>query len=82
MQRLVEGIHHFQRNIFTSQRDLFQRLVAGQNPEALFITCSDSRLDVGMLTQTRPGDLFIMRTAGNIVPPFGATAGGEAATIE
>jgi carbonic anhydrase len=82
MQRLVEGIHHFQKNIFTSNRALFQRLVDGQHPEALFITCSDSRLDVSMLTQTRPGDLFIMRNAGNIVPPFGATAGGEAATIE
>jgi carbonic anhydrase len=82
MQRLVEGIHQFQRNIFTSQRELFQRLVDGQHPEALFITCSDSRLDVSMLTQTRPGELFIMRNAGNIVPPYGTPSGGEAATIE
>jgi carbonic anhydrase len=82
MQRLVEGIHHFQRNIFTSQQALFQRLVEGQHPEALFITCSDSRLDVSMLTQTRPGELFIMRNAGNIVPPWGVLGGGEAATIE
>jgi carbonic anhydrase len=82
MQRLVEGIHHFQRNIFTSQRALFQRLVDGQRPLALFITCSDSRLDVSMLTQTQPGELFIMRNAGNIVPPYGVIHGGEAATIE
>jgi carbonic anhydrase len=82
MQRLVDGIHQFQQNIFTSHQALFQRLVDGQHPEALFITCSDSRLDVSMLTQTRPGELFIMRNAGNIVPPYGVLGGGEAATIE
>ncbi len=82
MQKLVQGIHHFQKNIFTSNQLLFERLVGGQQPLALFITCSDSRLDVSMLTQTRPGDLFIMRNAGNLVPPYGAVFGGEAATIE
>ncbi len=54
----------------------------GQNPLALFITCSDSRIDPIRLTQTKPGGLFIQRTAGNIVPPYGAINGGEAATIE
>lgn len=82
MQKLVQGIHHFQKNIFTDQKQLFERLVNGQQPLALFITCSDSRLDVGMLTQTRPGELFIMRNAGNIIPPYGAVFGGEAATVE
>ena len=82
MQKLVAGIHQFQREIFGGQRDLFQRLVNGQKPLALFITCSDSRLDPNMLTQTRPGELFIMRNAGNIVPPYGVFHGGEAATIE
>jgi carbonic anhydrase len=82
MQRLVEGIHQFQQNIFSSQRELFERLVLGQSPLALFITCSDSRLCPNMITQTDPGELFIMRNAGNIVPPYGASQGGEAATIE
>lgn len=54
----------------------------GQHPLALFITCSDSRIDPTRLTQTRPGELFIQRTAGNIIPPYGAVHGGEAATIE
>ncbi len=54
----------------------------GQNPRALFITCSDSRIDPSLLTQTEPGELFILRNAGNIVPPYGAVHGGEAATIE
>jgi carbonic anhydrase len=82
MQKLVDGIHKFQQNIFTSRQELYQRLVAGQHPLALFITCSDSRIDPCTLTQVKPGDLFLMRNAGNIVPPYGAATGGEAATIE
>lgn len=82
MQRLVEGIHHFQKNIFRDQRQLFENLAKGQSPQTLFITCSDSRINPTLLTQTEPGELFILRTAGNIVPPYGAVWGGEAATIE
>ncbi len=82
MEKLVQGIHHFQNNIFRSQRELFQRLSKGQSPETLFITCSDSRINPNLLTQTEPGDLFILRNAGNLVPPYGAVFGGEAATIE
>lgn len=82
MQKLVQGIHQFRKEIFSSQQQLFQRLVNGQQPLALFITCSDSRIDPSLLTQTQPGELFIMRNAGNIVPPYGAVPGGEAATIE
>ncbi len=82
MQKLVEGLHYFQENIFTSQSEFFRRLAEGQNPETLFITCSDSRIVPNLLTQTAPGDLFIIRNAGNIVPPHGTNAGGEAATIE
>jgi carbonic anhydrase len=82
MQKLVDGIHRFQKDIFSSQERFFQRLVDGQKPLALFITCSDSRIDPSMLTQTKPGELFIMRNAGNIVPPYGAVSCGEAATIE
>jgi carbonic anhydrase len=82
MQKLVQGIHQFQASVFTSQRELFQRLVDGQAPLALFITCSDSRINPQMLTQTEPGDIFIMRNAGNIVPAYGVHHGGEAATIE
>ncbi|MDA1051183.1 MAG: carbonic anhydrase [Planctomycetota bacterium] len=82
MQKLVEGIHQFQTDIFSSKQRLFERLVDGQHPLALFITCSDSRIDPSLLTQTEPGELFIMRNAGNIVPPYGTVNGGEAATIE
>jgi carbonic anhydrase len=82
MQKLVQGIHQFQQNTFANQRRLFERLSKGQHPIALFITCSDSRINPNLLTQTDPGELFIMRNAGNIVPPYGAVRGGEAATIE
>ena len=82
MQKLLDGLHHFQRSIFSSQQELFERLAHGQSPETLFITCSDSRINPNLITQTEPGELFILRNAGNIVPPHGASHGGEAATIE
>lgn len=82
MHKLIKGLHQFQSEIFTSQRELFESLSKGQNPEVLFITCSDSRIDPNLITQTNPGDLFVLRNAGNIVPAFGASNGGEGATIE
>lgn len=82
MQKLVQGVHHFQKNVFRERKELFERLAAGQQPDALFITCSDSRINPNLITQTEPGELFILRNAGNLVPPYGAANGGEGATIE
>jgi carbonic anhydrase len=82
MQKLIHGIHQFQGKSFLPLQGLFEQLAKGQNPETLFITCSDSRIDPSLLTQAKPGDLFILRNAGNIIPPHGAGNGGEAATIE
>ena len=82
MQRLIQGIHQFQQDGFGRLQTLFQELAKGQNPETLFITCSDSRIDPNLLTRANPGDLFILRNAGNIIPPHGAVKGGEAATVE
>jgi carbonic anhydrase len=82
MQKLIQGIHQFQGKSFVPMQGLFEQLAKGQQPETLFITCSDSRIDPALLTQAKPGDLFILRNAGNIVPPHGAGNGGEAATIE
>jgi hypothetical protein len=64
MQKLVKGLHHFQSTIFSSQEHLFKRLAKGQHPLALFITCSDSRIDPNLMMQAEPGELFIMRNAG------------------
>lgn len=82
MQKLVQGIHQFQKHVFASHKDFFESLSHGQSPEALFITCSDSRINPNLLTQTQPGELFILRNAGNIIPPYGAPPNGEHATIE
>lgn len=82
MQKLVQGLHKFQSEIFRSHQELFESLSKGQHPEALFITCSDSRIMPNLITQTNPGDLFILRNAGNIVAPYGAAPSAEAATIE
>jgi carbonic anhydrase len=82
VQQLVAGVHHFKRQVFRDQQELFARLARGQEPQTLFITCSDSRIDPNLITHTDPGDLFVLRNAGNLVPAFGATNGGEVATIE
>ena len=82
MEKLVRGIHHFQTTAFSAHRELFESLSQGQRPETLLITCSDSRIAPDLLMQTQPGDLFVLRNAGNIIPPYGAANGGEGATIE
>lgn len=84
MQKLVEGLHKFQSEVFHTHQELFETLSKGQEPETLFITCSDSRISPNLITQTKPGDLFILRNAGNLVPTYGPASshGGEAGTIE
>jgi carbonic anhydrase len=82
VEKLVQGLHQFQANYFRPHREIFKELVKGQHPESLIIACSDSRVSPTLLTQSKPGDVFVLRNAGNIVPPYGASQGGEAATIE
>jgi carbonic anhydrase len=82
MSRFAMGVIRFQRDVFPEKRELFERLSNGQSPEALFITCSDSRIETAMITQTDPGELFICRNAGNIVPPHTNQTGGMTASIE
>jgi carbonic anhydrase len=82
MSRFAQGVVRFQRDVFPSKRKLFEQLSTGQSPEALFITCSDSRIETAMITQTEPGELFICRNAGNIVPPHTNQTGGMTASIE
>ena len=72
MKRFYKGIHKFQESYFKKEEDFFKRLSKKQAPEVLFITCSDSRVDLNLVTQSRPGELFIVRNVGNIIPPYDA----------
>ncbi len=59
MPKFAEGVIKFQNSVYPEKKELFEQLSKGQSPEALFITCSDSRIETAMITQTDPGELFI-----------------------
>ncbi|MBC8167793.1 MAG: carbonic anhydrase [Bryobacteraceae bacterium] len=82
MEHIINGVRKFQREVFPKTRHIFEQLATSQNPEVLFITCADSRIVPSLITQTGPGDLFLCRNAGNMVPPYGELLGGVSATIE
>jgi carbonic anhydrase len=82
VDKFLTGISRFRKYVYPKHQDLFEKLATGQRPEALFITCADARIDPSLLTQTKPGDLFICRVIGNIVPPYPDAIGGVSATIE
>lgn len=82
MKNLIQGLHEFKTEFFSAYQERFEELTHGQNPKVLFITCSDSRIVPSLIMQTEPGDLFVIRNAGNIIPPFGAANGGEGAAVE
>src|SRR5947207_2815790 len=85
MQQLIEGVHKFRKDEFGNYRRLFRKLSQeGQNPHTIFITCSDSRVLAELITQSKPGDLFVVKNIGNIVPPANAvgSTNSTAAAIE
>ena len=85
MEKLIDGVHRFRTDEFGNYRKLFRKLSQeGQNPHTLFITCSDSRVLAELITQSKPGDLFVVKNVGNIVPPASATGStnSTAAAIE
>lgn len=81
MEKLTEGLRYFRSNLLWQKRELFAEAIWGQRPFAMLITCSDSRLLPETLLQLAPGDLFVARNAGNLVPAP-EFPGGEAASIE
>src|SRR5262245_57971600 len=82
MDDIINGVRTFQRDVYPQYRELFEKLSAGQSPEALVITCSDSRVDPFLFTNAQPGQLFVLRNAGNLVPKYDGLVGGVTATIE
>ncbi|MER7847055.1 carbonic anhydrase [Kitasatospora sp. NPDC096077] len=82
MQDLTEGVARFQRDVFPAKAELFAHLATHHAPHTLFIGCSDARVVPELITGTEPGDLFVIRTAGNLVPAYGPEADGVAASIE
>ncbi|WP_224991543.1 carbonic anhydrase [Acinetobacter pittii] len=82
MKEIIEGFLKFQHDAFPKRAELFKSLATQQNPKTLFISCSDSRMVPELVTQREPGDLFVIRNAGNIVPSYGPEPGGVSATVE
>lgn len=82
MEHIIDGVLRFQREVHPNREALFQELALGQSPAALFIGCADSRTVPEVLTQQGPGALFVVRNAGNIVPPYSNEASGVTASIE
>lgn len=81
MRKLLDGIVRFRRDVRPGMRARFARLALGQEPDAMLIACSDSRVAPNVFASTDPGDLFVTRNVGNIVPPHGVDD-GETAAVE
>ncbi len=82
MKKIIEGVRSFQEHQYKDNQDLFLVLAHGQSPRYLVITCADSRVVPNLITGLGPGEIFVIRNAGNIVPPPSAGPSGEAASIE
>ena len=82
MERLIRGYKHFLSDVFPPRRGQFRLLADSQAPEWLFITCADSRIVPDLILGTGPGDLFISRSIGNVVPVTSTDRDGVTATIE
>lgn len=79
MKKLIQGIVDFRRGLTEESRVLFAKLALGQKPDALFIACSDSRVVPNLFASTNPGDLFVLRNIGNLIPPFSSAPENDSA---
>lgn len=82
LSAIVGGFKRFRHEVFPQQEELFKALASAQNPRAMFITCADSRIVPELITQSAPGDLFVTRNVGNVVPAYGQMMGGVSTAIE
>ncbi|MXV36114.1 MULTISPECIES: carbonic anhydrase [unclassified Saccharibacter] len=79
---LLDGVRSFEDDVYPKNAELFQSLAYDQAPPTLFITCADSRISPSMITQTEPGELFLIRNVGNIIPAYGEMMGAVSSAIE
>ena len=83
LQRLKAGVRRFQSEIYPERREAYERAASvPQQPHTLLITCADSRIDPEAVTQAAPGEIFVTRNIGNMVPAYGEMLGGVSAVIE
>lgn len=82
MNHLLRGYAKFREEIYPGEKALFDQLKSGQSPNTLLICCSDSRVDLNHVTQAKPGDIFYVRNAGNLVPPASSPDCGSGSAIE
>jgi len=79
VKKLIQGIVDFRKNLTQERRELFGKLAMGQKPDTLFIACSDSRVVPNLFASTNPGDLFVLRNIGNLIPPFSCSCQDDSA---
>ena len=83
MKLLLDRYKDFRQSVLAANREFYENLVSGQEPDTMLITCSDSRICPESMFGYKPGEVFVLRNAGNIVPSYGqGSSGGEVATIE
>src|ERR1700754_1675549 len=83
LEKLKAGIRQFQTDIYPAQAETYRKAASEpQRPAALIVTCADSRIDPELITQSGPGEVFVTRNIGNLVPAYGEMLGGVSAVIE
>jgi carbonic anhydrase len=83
LAELKAGIRRFRTEVYPEHEEIYRKAASEpQRPHALFVACADSRIDIETITQSGPGDLFVTRNIGNMVPAYGEMLGGVSAVIE
>lgn len=83
LERLKAGIRRFQTGIYPEMAEMYQKAVSEpQEPHTFFVACADSRIDPELITQSKPGELFVLRNIGNLIPAYGEMMGGVSAVVE